>query len=211
MTFRATLFVTALVAGIAGPAAAANLIVNGGFENTGFGGTGSYYNVGAGGDHAVPADFGFAVPVNNVDIIANGVYAPALAGGGAYNLDLVGYGSTGQIAQTFATKLGKTYAVSLQYAQNGSGRVADVSVNGTAIGTLIGTGAFQTFNGSFVGTGAPVTFAVTETVGGDNAGIVLDNISVSTAVPEPASWTLMVAGFGLVGFAYRRRSTVVVA
>ena len=56
-----------------------------------------------------------------------------------------------------------------------------------------------------------MTFAVTETVGGDNAGIVLDNISVSTAVPEPASWALMVAGFGLVGFAYRRRSTVVVA
>lgn len=32
-----------------------------------------------------------------------------------------------------------------------------------------------------------------------------------TAVPEPAAWSLMIAGFALVGFASRRRSAIVAA
>ncbi|QXQ05848.1 PEPxxWA-CTERM sorting domain-containing protein [Sphingosinicellaceae bacterium] len=38
----------------------------------------------------------------------------------------------------------------------------------------------------------------------------IDNLSVS-AVPEPASWALMVGGFMMVGFAARRRSNTVAA
>jgi|JI6StandDraft_1071083.scaffolds.fasta_scaffold122213_2 hypothetical protein len=38
---------------------------------------------------------------------------------------------------------------------------------------------------------------------------VFDN--VSTAVPEPASWALMVVGFGMVGYARRRRQIAVAA
>ncbi|MEY2884108.1 MAG: hypothetical protein RL490_1832 [Pseudomonadota bacterium] len=41
-------------------------------------------------------------------------------------------------------------------------------------------------------------------------GIVLDNVSIS-AVPEAASWVLMIAGFGMVGFAARRRRGRVVS
>ena len=33
----------------------------------------------------------------------------------------------------------------------------------------------------------------------------------SGAIPEPASWVMLIAGFGLVGFAARRRRTAVVA
>jgi hypothetical protein len=33
----------------------------------------------------------------------------------------------------------------------------------------------------------------------------------STAVPEPASWAMLVMGFGLVGVATRRRKVVVAA
>ncbi len=37
---------------------------------------------------------------------------------------------------------------------------------------------------------------------------VLDNVSVNSvaAVPEPASWAMLIAGFGLVGFLQRRRA-----
>lgn len=42
-------------------------------------------------------------------------------------------------------------------------------------------------------------------LGGDNIGPVIDNLSIS-AVPEPATWAMMIGGFGLVGGAMRRRA-----
>ncbi len=42
----------------------------------------------------------------------------------------------------------------------------------------------------------------------DDLGFVFTNVdTVATPVPEPATWALMVAGFGTVGFAARRRTT----
>jgi hypothetical protein len=41
-------------------------------------------------------------------------------------------------------------------------------------------------------------------------GFELDNVTIG-AVPEPASWVMLIAGFGLVGAAARRRRTAVVA
>ena len=202
---------------LATPLAAAEHIVNGGFEALGFGGTGGYYNVGTlstgfgGPDHAIPSDFGFAVPVNNVDIIRNGVYTASLASGGNYNLDLVGYGATGAISQTFATHAGSLYTVSFDYTENGGGKTADVLVDNVSIGSVAGTGSWQTFTGSFIGTGAPVTFAISELAGGGNGGVVLDNISVTGAVPEPATWGLMLAGFVMVGVAARSRKRAIAA
>jgi hypothetical protein len=48
----------------------------------------------------------------------------------------------------------------------------------------------------------------------DNIGLVIDNVSLDvSAVPEPASWAMMIAGFGLVGGALRtrRRETLATA
>ena len=53
-----------------------------------------------------------------------------------------------------------------------------------------------------------IRFAQVDNLGFFNQGV--DNVSILTnAVPEPASWALMIAGFGLVGGAMRRRSTKV--
>lgn len=208
MKLRVKLMTAALAVALAGPAAAGgNLLVNGNFENSGFGATGGYYNVGPGGaDHAVPADFGWSVPVNNVDIVANGVYGPFLAGGANYNLDLVGYGGTGAISQSINTVAGAQYTVTLDYSSNNgiNGPMANVSFNGATIGVLTGAHAWQSFSTTFTGTGSPAAFAVTETYGGGNAGVFLDNISVTGgSVPEPAAWVLMLAGFAGLGAALR--------
>jgi hypothetical protein len=195
----------ALAAAATGAQAANNLLANGGFENTGFGGTTSYYNVGpAGADHAVPSDFGWSVGNGNVDIVSYVTYGPAPANGGAYGLDLVGYGSTGQISQTIGTVAGRTYNVSFDYSSNPgiSGPAADVLVNGGAIGSVTGSSGWQTYTGSFLGTGSPMTFALNETLGANNAGVFLDNVSV-TAIPEPATWAMMLIGFGGLGAAMR--------
>ena len=39
-------------------------------------------------------------------------------------------------------------------------------------------------------------------------GGAIDDLSVAGAVPEPASWALMIGGFGVIGAAARRRWTV---
>lgn len=46
------------------------------------------------------------------------------------------------------------------------------------------------------------------TTSADNIGPVIDNfrVSVNPAVPEPATWAMMLLGFGAVGSAMRRRS-----
>jgi hypothetical protein len=45
------------------------------------------------------------------------------------------------------------------------------------------------------------------TLSGDNVGPVLDNVLVTQAVPEPATWAMMIGGFGLIGGAMRRRAS----
>jgi hypothetical protein len=48
------------------------------------------------------------------------------------------------------------------------------------------------------------------TTSADNIGPLLDNVRLDispAAVPEPASWAMMIAGFGVVGLGMRRRRT----
>ena len=201
-----------LVAGltVSGAASAANLLTNGGFEAPNVGGAG-YYNLGV--DHAVPAAFGWTVS-DNIDIVTYGAgYAPTTpaGGGGAQAIDLVGYGdgTSGGVSQSFATVAGQTYQFSFDYSHNPGigGAVANVTLNG---------GSFQVANsdpsdgwvqyaGSFVATGANTTLAFDNLSGGGNGGLYLDNVSVSGGVPEPATWALMLTGFGLAGATLRRR------
>ncbi|HEU4968473.1 PEPxxWA-CTERM sorting domain-containing protein [Sphingomonas sp.] len=53
--------------------------------------------------------------------------------------------------------------------------------------------------------GGSATFAL-EDLDNDNVGIVIDNLALSVgAIPEPATWAMVIAGFGLAGMAVRRR------
>ncbi|MGI4879966.1 MAG: PEP-CTERM sorting domain-containing protein [Janthinobacterium lividum] len=67
----------------------------------------------------------------------------------------------------------------------------------------------QKFVYTATATSEALTFLSHGTPGGLPPVAVLDGVSV-TAVPEPAMWGLMVAGFGLIGVVARRRRPVVV-
>jgi hypothetical protein len=189
--------------------AATNLVANGGFEAPSEVGQ-DYVNFSS-------AFTGWNVPVNNVDIVtyagAYGEGAPA-GGGGAQFLDLVGFGSTGAISQDLNLVAGKTYNFSFDYANNAfstPSASADVTLDGvllTAISHNTSTttnGDWTHYSGTFVaGASGPYDLAFTTTAGGGSGGIFLDNVSIS-AVPEPATWALMLAGFGGLGAALRRR------
>lgn len=67
-------------------------------------------------------------------------------------------------------------------------------------------------------TNGVVTYSVTSgprlvglTFASTSKSFEFDNLSVATAVPEPMAWAMMIAGFGLVGMASRRRSRMTVA
>lgn len=63
---------------------------------------------------------------------------------------------------------------------------------------------------SFVGTGDVETIRLAATVPG-NGGVFFDDVSVSGVVPEPATWALMIGGFGLAGALLRRRRAMATA
>ncbi|MGZ6037478.1 MAG: PEPxxWA-CTERM sorting domain-containing protein [Phenylobacterium sp.] len=70
---------------------------------------------------------------------------------------------------------------------------------------IIGDGAGETFNAP---TGATRLFLATaDSLGGStgNVGALEVTFTGATAVPEPASWAMMIGGFGLAGAALRRR------
>jgi hypothetical protein len=83
--------------------------------------------------------------------------------------------------------------------------VAGTWGNGAAA-ILVGNGGRTIWNGFLFDTGVGEQLFInqlTYLVDGGNGGIGV--------IPEPASWALMIGGFGLVGFALRRRRETVLA
>jgi hypothetical protein len=77
-------------------------------------------------------------------------------------------------------------------------------------GSLVGRyddGTFQLFGANFSGAAAgtgQLSLFYWDTFTGDNFGDI--TFDVSAAVPEPATWAMLLIGFGLVGGALRRRA-----
>jgi hypothetical protein len=82
----------------------------------------------------------------------------------------------------------------------------NLAANRTALSTLL--------SGLTIANGSSFAFRWLDTdATGAEDGLAVDNFSVSavtaaSAVPETATWGMMIAGFGLIGFAMRRRSSV---
>ena len=186
---------------------AAELIVNGGFEAPVVSGPCC---------STVPPD---ALPgwtaTPNVNVVV-GTFASTngnLAFQGNQYLDLVGQGGTGSISQACATNAGSRYNISFAYSHNlfnpsVTSASASLSVAGLldTISHSTGTNAnldWRSYFGTFTATGASTTLNFTNLTGGANEGIFLDAVSIQ-AVPEPATWGMMILGFGGIGFAMRR-------
>ncbi len=114
---------------------------------------------------------------------------------------------------------GKSYQVSFYWAgsqlQNRTGDTTerlDVSFGGVTQSTDTVFNASQGFTGwmlqtfRFTATGSDdvLSFLSVGTPNGLPPVALLDGVSL-TAVPEPATWGLMLAGFGMIGIAARRR------
>ena len=111
-------------------------------------------------------------------------------------------------------------AFSLSQFDFGSGYPGDAATASllTLTGYLVGGGTVtqqitplgQQFNTYLVDSSFTNLTAVTFDALGYSNRAAYDNIHVSTgAVPEPASWAMMVGGFGVVGSAMRRRKTAI--
>ena len=175
--------------------------------------------------NTVPTDSlpGWGVTVGNVNVV-NGMFngtsspGPNLAYELNQYLDLVGQGGTGGISQSLTLTPGQAYNLTFAYSNNGfapnesTSASAAFSIDGLA-GTVSHSTAnstnldWQIFTGTFVAGGTD-TLSFTNLTGGPNEGILLDAISVA-AVPEPATWAMMLLGFGGMGLAMRQRRSAV--
>ena len=82
----------------------------------------------------------------------------------------------------------------------------------TTSSSVAGTSPFQDYSITFKAATAGSLKAFVGTTSSDNVGPLLDTFTLDiTAVPEPATWALMLAGFGMVGVAARRRVRSVAA
>jgi choice-of-anchor C domain-containing protein len=185
--------------------AAPNLITNGSFESNVFGFSGSVSTLSAGSN----ALTGWTINSGTVDLV-NTYWA---ASQGQYSLDLSGE-QDGTISQSFATVVGQTYQVSFDMAGNPTDgdkvKYLQVGLSNLPLYEFDTTGkthsnmgwTTKTFVFQAVSTSSTLFFAGLQD---SPYGVALDNVSVS-AVPEPETYALLLAGMGLVGAAARRKS-----
>jgi PEP-CTERM motif len=207
---------------LASPAmAATNLVTNGGFEagNAGFTSTYNY----------VAPNAGLMVPENTYTVALNAANQhPSWANVAAFagNNFLIANGSPSSDAPVWMQMLtgltiGTTYnfsAMAVNVCCNSSFGGPNVSpllisigsnVAPTTIatsGALGSTGVWSAFTGSFVANSTTANLSIfTDTSAASGNDFGLDEISVTAAVPEPATWMMMLIGMAGVGFSMRRK------
>ena len=154
--------------------------------------------------------------VNSANYSANGFTGTSPSGGNFILAD----GDTsfhGAISQTInGLVAGNTYTVSFDWAgaswfttPGNTTERFDVSLGGLtqATNTVVlgpkGFSGWQTTSMNFVagGTSQTLSFLAQGTPNGLPPSLLLDNVSLTAAVPEPATWGMMIVGFGAVGAA----------
>ena len=212
MNTKLLMIAGAAVALIASSAQAA-VVADGDFSSPSGGGGFATYSSGA--------SMGpWLVTQGSIDLIG-GYWESPTAGGGSVDLD--GSFQAGGISQGLTLAAG-SYTLSFYLSGN-----PDSSLGVKTVQVAVGD-AFQNFSYdtstagnshgdmryvletlSFTAAG-PTTLQFTSVDDANSAfGPVIGGVSVTDAVPEPATWALMLTGFGLAGVALRRRRVAVAA
>lgn len=139
-----------------------------------------------------------------------------ISGGSAdqYCVDLDGStGDAGVMSQGFSLLGNTTYVASFDLSGSQRGDLNSVLVTfggASATYSLASSDTFATRTLSFTPTSTGTYSLSFANAGGDNLGALLDHVSIdSVAVPEPATWALMLTGFGGLGAMLRRRRTAI--
>jgi choice-of-anchor C domain-containing protein len=200
----ATTILALLIAGVPTAEAGASVVINGSFEQ-GPASVGNFVTFGTGST----AITGWTVTQGSIDLI--GRYWNH--SDGARSLDLSG-NQAGTIAQMIPTIAGMRYTVSFDISSNpdrsyaksmlvgfGSATPVAITLSGPVQRPLRWTSHVL----DFIASGPSTQLSFRSTTSGPS-GMALDNVAVvANPVPEPASWAMMIAGFGLVGAMMRRR------
>ena len=184
---KASLILAGVALAFATPAAAQELVTNGGFETGDFSGFTQTGNPGA-------------------TYVSS---SPLVVASGAYGAQFGPIGSIGTITQTLATNAGQNYLISFDLRNlGGTPNFYDVLFGGVSLFTATNSAAFGYTNFSTTATALGVSTDLAFNFRHDPTSFALDNVSVTAvngAVPEPATWAMMLIGFGAMGVSMRRR------
>ncbi len=171
------------------------------------------------GLNATPA--GWTISRGSVDTIGsgpNGSLFDFLPGHGYY-IDLDGTTNLAGLISTgpFSLNGGASYTLSFLLAGSQRGDTntvtwgidynADGVLDVSQVTTLVSAVPFTPFSLVFVPlTSTSSARIVFDHAGGDNSGLLLDNVVLADTIPEPQTYALLLAGMGLLGFIVRRRA-----
>ena len=173
---------------------------------------GGFYNGGTSGDGNSGTNFGVAFSNNALAI-------NSYNGSGEPNPGVLFFLSGGAVTIDYSA--GFTTGFSFNYSSNSNATIKvydGLGATGNLLASIAlannyvsgcGYCAWDPIGVSFAGTAKSIDF------GGGANFVAYDNITFGSTtpggVPEPASWAMLIAGFGLVGAAARRRQSVLAA